>query len=124
MSQIYFLNGGKVVLVSEFTYNEREYCVVFGGDDEFSVTRKENLKKWEETWHYQEEQKRKARLDKWRACEDQIVQRMQDKAIKALSTRIKFNAFFGKNSGNNAWIAVITDELDKLIKEDKNPDAK
>lgn len=124
MEQLYFVNGQKVVLVTEFTYKEREYCVVYGGDDGFSVWQKSYLKKWEETWNYQEEQKRKARLEQWKACEDQIVQRMQNKAIKSLTTRIKLNAFFGSKVGGGAYAVVLAEELEKLIKEDKSPEVK
>lgn len=124
MPQIYYLHGGKVTLVSEYTYKDREYCVVYGGDDDFTTCRKSDLQKWEETWHYQEEQKRKARLEQWKACEDQIVERMQNKAIKSLASRIKLNAFFGKSGGGAAYTLVIMEELEKLIKEDKDPDVK
>lgn len=115
--QIYFVNGTKVQLVHEFTFKEQEFAVVFHGDDEFSVYHKCDLKKWEETWNYQEEQKKIARAELWKEYEDKIIHRMQDKAIKGIANRIKLNAFFSAKSGA-AYAVVVADEINKLIKEE------
>ncbi len=51
---------------------------------------------------------------------DELVKKMQDDAIKALSARIKMNAVFGA-TGNATFAVAIAAELEKLIKADKPP---
>mgnify|MGYP003352565483 CR=1 FL=1 len=118
MEHAYFLNGSRVTLINEFTYNKREYCVVYTGDDWFEVCKKSDLKKWEETYRYQEEQKQKARAELWKKYESKIIERMQNKAISGIANRLKLNAFFGKGGGK-AYAVVISEEIEKLIKKEE-----
>lgn len=118
----YFLNGTRVSLMHEFEYKDVQFAVVNAGDGEFLVCRKENLKKWEDTWRYQEEQKREQKLADYKRRHDEIVGAMQKKAINQLATRIKLNSVFGALSGDNSAIGVaLAQELEKLIKENGVP---
>lgn len=117
MEGTYFLNGKRVTIASEFEFDGRELCVVYEGDEWFEVCRKSDLKKWEDTYHYQQEKKwedRKLALEQYGK---KIIERMQNKAIKGISNRIKFNTFFGGKSGS-AFALVVADEINKLIKEE------
>lgn len=100
-----------------------EFAVVReSGDDGYvTVVRKSELKPKEETWQWQQKQKYAAELqaivDGAQGNLDKLADKLVDKAIIALSSRMKFNVVFGKGSGN-AWALTIVEELEKLIKEE------
>lgn len=99
-----------------------EFAVVReGGDDGYiTVVRKNNLIPKEESWQWQQKQKYadELRLVAAKAEEnlDKLKDRLVDKALQALSSRMKFNALFGKG-GNVAWAGLVIEELEKLVKE-------
>lgn len=99
-----------------------EFAVVReGGDDGYiTVVRKKNLIPKEESWQWQQKQKHadELRLITQKAEEnlDKLKDKLVDKALIALASRMKFNALFGKG-GNVAWAGLVIEELEKIVKD-------
>lgn len=91
------------------------------------VVKRDELVKNEDTWEFQKAKERadELRLITAKAQEnlDKLADKLVDKAIIALNSRMKFNAVFGKetNGATAGWVLTVVDELKKLIKE-KAPD--
>lgn len=84
------------------------------------VARKDLVKK-EDTWEFQQAKKRadELRLITAKAQEqfDKLADKLADKALISLASRMKFNALFGKGGAGVAWAGLIIEELEKLVKE-------
>lgn len=98
-----------------------DMCVVREGDGYLTVVRKQDLKPYEESWQYQQKQKEKERLEavteKVKANLDELAKQVVDKALKDLAMRIKLNVAFGKATGGEAYAIILSNELEKMIRE-------
>lgn len=118
----------------EYLYNSEYVTIAYNveGDDDLivvendhgslEVARKSSLTKKEESYYFKRAQERKEELEsitrKARENLDKIADRVVDKALIALSSRMKFNAVFGKDMGSTAgWAVMIANELEKMVKE-------
>lgn len=114
---------GDILLYVEDVQSMEGWCVVDEGGDYGSlrVVRKKDLIRKEDSWQWQQKQKYadELRLITQKAQEnlDKLTDKLVDKALISLSSRLKFNALFGKGSGNMSWVGVVVDELEKLVKE-------
>ncbi len=48
---------------------------------------------------------------------DELAEKVVDKALKSLASRIKFNVAFGKSTGGEAYAIILSTELEKMIRE-------
>jgi len=125
--QEYYYNGEYVTIFAEVVDNKDLVIVTNGNDyDELSVARIKDLKKKEDTYQWKKNLERKKELEdlvsKAKADMDKIADKVVDKALIALASRMKFNAVFGKDMGNSVgWAVMISQELEKIIKE-KTPE--
>lgn len=124
--QEYYYNSGYVTIWGEVKDKPDMVIVAETGDGDLSVAKRENLVPKEESYMYKKAQERadELRAITARAEEhfDEVVEKVIDKATSALQMRMKMNAIFSKDIGNNAGFAVaIADELKKLVKE-KTPE--
>lgn len=119
----YWSSGDVFIYIEDVPHNPEFAICREGGDDYgyMTVCRKSDLKPREETWQWQQKEKYKQELEKVtekvQENLDELAERVVDKALKSLSSRMKMNALFGDNSSNLAWIGVVTQELEKLIRE-------
>lgn len=119
--QEYLYNSEYVTIANDVT-GEPELVVVVNDHEELIVARRKNLQKKEDSWGYKRELERRdeLRLVTAKAQEnlDKLVDKVVDKALASLSSRMKMNVVFGKDIGNSGgWALMISDELGKLIKE-------
>lgn len=124
--QEYYYNGSYVTIFSEVTDHPDLVIVSDGGDyGELLVVRKDVLKKKEESYQYQQAQKHadELRLITQKAQEnlDKLTDKLVDKAITALASRIKFNVAFGDGGSAAPYALMLSQELGKMIK-DKAPE--
>lgn len=121
--QEYYYNGGYVTIFSEVT-DHPDLVVVTDGNDygELLVVRKSSLKKKEDSYYYQQAQKRaeELRLITAKAQEnlDKLADKLVDKAIISLASRIKFNVAFGEGGSAAPYALMLSQELEKMIKKD------
>lgn len=125
--QEYYHNGEYVTIFAEVA-GHPDMVVVSNSDGygDFSVVRKESLVTKEESYEYKQALKRKAELEaltaKAKVDLDAVADKVVDKALIALSSRMKFNTLFGKDIGNSgSWAFMVMQELEKLVK-DKGPE--
>ena len=121
--QEYYYNGGYVTIFSEVTDHPDLVIVSDGGDyGELLVVRKDVLKKKEESYQYQQAQKRadELRLITQKAQEnlDKLTEKLVDKAIISLASRIKFNVAFGSGGSAAPYALMLSQELEKMIKKE------
>jgi len=127
MNQEYYYNGGYVVIVGGVE-GEEDLVVVnesnsYGG---MHVARRSELVKKEESYTFKQAEKRKKELEaitkKAQDNLDKLADKVVDKALISLSSRMKFNVAFGKDMSNSAgWALMVADELKKMVKE-KTPE--
>lgn len=101
--------------------NDTDVIVLNGGDyGELQVVRRSELNKKEDSYRWKQEVAKKEQLEaiakKAEENLQKVADRVVDKALSALQSRIKFNSIFG-DGGNLAWSGLVVDELNKLIKE-------
>ncbi len=86
-----------------------------------TVVRRKELVKKEDTWEFKQAEKRRdeIRMITAKAQEnlDELAEKVVDKALKSLASRIKFNVAFGESNGGSAYAITISQELEKLIRE-------
>lgn len=93
-----------------------------GGDDGYmTVCRKSDLKPQEETWQWQQKEKYAAELQKKvdvvQANLDELAEKVVDKALKSLASRIKLNVAFGKGGASDYAALTVAQEVEKMIRE-------
>lgn len=119
----YYWNGGYVTIVGEIEGQPDLIAVDEGGDyGSMMVARKKDLTLKEESYTYKQAQARADELRLITAKAEENFEAIYEKIIsascKALSARIKMNAFFGKSNDADSWAVIIANELEKLIKQD------
>lgn len=93
-----------------------------GGDGYITVARKSDLKPYEESWQWQRKEAAKERLEKVTAKAqanlDKLTEKLVDKALISLASRIKFNVAFGEGGVHNAYALMLSTELEKMIRKE------
>lgn len=124
MAKEYYYDGDYVTIWGDVK-DQPDFVIVTDGSDygELSVVRRSNLVPKEESYRFKKEQERaeELRLITAKAKEnfDELVDKVVDDAIRTLTSRMKFNAFFGKGgAGAAAWAMSVVEELEKIIKKD------
>ena len=99
-----------------------DFAVVREGDGYITVARKSDLKPYEESWQWQQKEAAKERLEKVTAKAqanlDKLTEKLVDKAIISLASRIKFNVAFGSGGSAAPYALMLSQELEKMIKKD------
>lgn len=123
-NQEYYHSGGYGTIYGEVKDKPEEVIFAENGDyGELHVVRRSELVKKEDSYSYQQAQKR---ADELRAITakaqenfDQLVEKLIKKTTSALSARMKLNILFGKDMSSSAGFGMaIANELEKLVKED------
>ena len=117
--QEFYINGKKTFIVNEFKYKNNTLVVCNNGDDWVEVNRKSELRKWEDTYEYKQEQEKKKRTIKIEKERNEIIEKIKKEAVESLVARIRLNVAFG--TGDNCVGIVIAQALEKMI-DDKNID--
>lgn len=117
-----YLYNGEYVTIFKKVEGDKDLVVVSNDHEELIVAHKSNLQKKEDSWGYQRSLERKKELQSITADAqarfDELVDEVVDKAISALSLRMKMNTLFAKDMNNaSGWAIQIVSELEKLIKE-------
>lgn len=114
--------SGDYVTIWGFVQDDNDRVIVLNGGDygELLVVHKSELHKKEESYRWKQEVKRKEELEaiakQAEANLQKVADKVVDKALKALASRIKFNSIFG-DGGNLAWAGLVIKELEGMIKE-------
>lgn len=118
----YFYNGRQCKVIGEIKRAPGKPVLVAidYGDEELDVARANDLKVWEETWQYKQEQEAKSGLEKIKKEKDKIVFEIKTKAVNELKTRMLLNSVFGDHGGKMTAVGVaVANELGKLIDKQK-----
>ena len=124
--QIYMYNRDEVKVHHEIP-DMPEYVIVLdaNGYGEWIIARKTDLVKKEDSYEFKRAKERadELRLITQRAQEnlDRITEKLVDKAIISLASRIKFNVAFGSGGSAAPYALMLSQELEKMIK-DKAPE--
>lgn len=102
-----------VKIVHEFKMNGAVKAVVDTGEDHLVVW-KSDLTDWENTALYQQEERARKRLDELNQNYHKLLKKMQNDAVKALTSRIRLNVAFGGVEEGAAGLLIV-EELEKLI---------
>lgn len=123
-TDVVYCSGGDFFYYIEDVPHNPDFAICRESGDDYgylTIIRKSDLKPREETWQWQQKEKYAAELqaivDKSQNKLDKLTDKLVDKAIMALASRMKFNVVFGKGGAGNAWALTIVEELEKLIKE-------
>lgn len=119
--QEYYYNSGYVTIWAEVEGKPDTVIVAEAGNyGDLHVADRKNLVKKEDSYQFKRAQERadELRLITQKAEEnfDKLKDKLVDKALLALASRMKFNALFGAG-GNVAWAGLVIEELEKLVKE-------
>lgn len=113
----YYIRGDSVFWHHDFEFNGHVWSVVQTGDGDFQVFLKRDLKPYEETYHYQEQQKKKQELEILSVQRKDIAYKIQKDAFKALQNRLGLNMLFGENDKLSTLGVVVVTEFGKIIKD-------
>lgn len=123
-------------MYEEYYHSSVGYCTIFGDIVDkpelvavsensdygtITVVKRSELVPKEETWEFTQAKKRadEIRLITAKVQEnlDELAERVVDKALKSLASRIKFNVAFGEGGSHSAYAIMLSTELEKLIRE-------
>ena len=121
--QIYMYNRDEVKVHHEIP-DMPEYVIVLdaNGYGEWIIARKTDLVKKEDSYEFKSAKERadELRLITQKAEErlDKLTDKLVDKAIISLASRIKFNVAFGSGGSAAPYALMKSQELEKMIKKD------
>lgn len=121
--QIYMYNRNEVKVHHEIP-DMPEYVVVLDADGygEWIIARKTDLVKKEDSYEFKRAKERaeELRLITQKAQEnlDKLTDKLVNKAIISLASRIKFNVAFGSGGPAAPYALMLSQELEKMIKKD------
>lgn len=113
----YYYYGTQITLEKKFTKNEVEYGIFWDDDDGFIIHPMRDVKKWEDTWTYQEQQKKEAELEDFKKRKQEIVENIQQEALKSLKNRVLLNTMFAKDGQMSYATVTVVNELEKIIQK-------
>lgn len=119
----YYYDGDFYIYIEDVPSMPEFAIMREGGDDgHITVCRKSNLKLKEDSWQWQQKQKHadELRLITQKAQEnlDKLTEKLVDKAIISLASRIKFNVAFGSGGSAAPYALMLSQELEKMIKKE------
>lgn len=121
--QVYMYDREEVKILHKV--EGRNDLVVIGQRDgygDYMVARKSSLVKLEDSYEYKRAKERadEIRLITQKAQEnlDRLTEKLVDKAIISLASRIKFNVAFGNGGSAAPYAIVLSQELEKMIKKE------
>lgn len=122
MSDQEYLYNGEYVVISHKIDGEKDLVVVRNDHGELIVARRSSLQKKEDSYYYKKAEERKKEIEnitkKAEANLNAIADKLVDRALRSLSSRMKFNVAFSNDLNNSAgWAIMIANELEKMIKE-------
>lgn len=116
-----YLYNSEYVTIFYVPPDEDDLVIVSNDHEELIVARFSNMELKEDSYHYQKARERKKELEaitkKARENIDKIADKVVDKALIALASRLKFNLVFGKSGSGNSWVMPIVEELEKMVKD-------
>lgn len=119
----YYYSGAYVTIVGDVE-GKPNLIVVDGGGDygTLTVVEKNKLIPKEESWTWQQAQKRADDIRLVTAKAEEQFEKITEKVIKAacssLATRMKMNILFKEGMSGNGWAITVADELNKLVREE------
>ena len=121
--QIYMYNREEVKILHNVEGDND--LVVIGQRDgygDYMVAKKSSLVKLEDSYEFKRAKERaeELRLITAKAKEnlDKLTEKLVDKAIVSLASRIKFNVAFGEGGSAAPYALMLSQELEKMIKKD------
>ena len=121
--QIYMYNREEVKILHEVE-GDNDLVVVGPRDGygDYMVAQKSSLVKLEDSYEFKRAKERaeELRLITAKAQEnfDKLTDKLVDKAIISLASRIKFNVAFGDGGSAAPYALMLSRELEKMIKKD------
>lgn len=120
--QEYYVDGEYVTIWGEVKDKPDTVIVTNGsGYGDLSVVNRSRLVKKEDSYQWQQAQKRADELRLVTAKAEEQFEKVTEKVIKAacsaLATRMKMNILFGEGMKGNGWAMAVVDELNKLVRE-------
>jgi hypothetical protein len=116
-----YLYNSEYVTVSRVLPDEDDLVIVENDHGELIVARFSDMERKEDSYYYRMAEERKVELQnitkKAEANLNKIADRVVDRALNSLASRMKFNLVFGKAGEGNNWVMPIVDELHKMIKD-------
>jgi hypothetical protein len=116
-----FLYNSEYVTISRVLPDEDDLVIVENDHGELIVARFSSMERKEDSYYYQKAEERKAELQaitkRAEANLNKIADKIVDRSLNALASRMKFNLVFGKAGEGNNWVMPIVDELHKMIKD-------
>lgn len=119
----YYHNGGYVTIVGGIE-GQPDYVVVDEGGDYGSmlVARRKDLTPKEESYTWKRQLDREKELkDITKKAEENlnaVADKVVDRALNSLASRMKFNAVFGESDGGTTgWAVVVSNALKDMIKD-------
>lgn len=122
-----YLYNSEYVTIAHDIVGDEDLVVVTNDHGEYIVARKSSMQKKEDSYYFKKARERKVELEsitkKAQDNLDKLADKLVDKALLDLASRLKFNVLFGKDvdGATAGWAVTISDELKKLVK-DKAPD--
>ena len=109
-----FRNDKEIKVIKQIKYDNKIYCIYTYDDgwNELFITNKERIINEKDTHLY----KQRIELGRIQREKDKEIQKIQDKAIKSLSGRLKLNSAFSSDNKMSVVGMQIVGELEKLIK--------
>jgi hypothetical protein len=118
--QEYYYNGGYVTIWAEVE-GKPNTIIVAEVDGDLHVAHRNNLVKKEDSYYFKKAQERENELrlitQKAQDNLNKLTEKLVDKAIIALASRIKFSAVFGSGGSAASYAIMLSQELEKMIKE-------
>ena len=118
MENEYYCYGEKLKLIKEVDIEGELFGICDNGDGYFTVHRKSDLKKWEETYQFQEQQKIKDQTEKLKAQQAEIAKKIREKALEGIVFRLKLNSAFSKDNKMNAVGIALANEIEKILEKE------
>ena len=121
--QIYMYNREEVKILHEVE-GDNDLVVVGQRDGygDYMVAQKSSLVKLEDSYEFKRAKERaeELRLITAKAQEnlDKLTDKLVDKAIISLASRIKFNVAFGSGGSAAPYALMLSQELEKMIKKE------
>lgn len=121
MTEQEYLYNSEYVTIYHIIPDLDDAVIVKNDHGELIVANFSEMELKEDSYYYKQARARKQELEaitkKAEANLNKIADKLVDRALRSLSSRMKFNLVFGKAGEGNNWVMPIVDELEKMIKE-------
>lgn len=121
MSEQEYLYNNEYVTIYRVLPDEDDMVIVSNDHGELIVASFSSMERKEDSYYFVKAEERKQELEaitkKAKDNLDKLVDKLIDKSIIALSSRIKFNVAFGEGGSAAPYALMLSQELQKMIKE-------